>query len=121
EEPRHRVVASKGDYKLLDVQIIPGDTTLDHTHDSPILYTYISLGNGSVGGRVTANTEYSAEDPYTHRVSNTGDQLFRIIALASYGAGKQGNPDLPTGFTTEPTLENQWFRSYRVELVPGAT
>ncbi len=121
EEPRHRVVVSKGDFKLLDVQILPGDTTLDHTHDSPILYTYISLGNGSVGGRVTANTEYSPEEPYTHRVSNSGDELFRIIGLASYGAGKQGSDDPPTGFAAEPTLENQWFRSYRLELAPGQT
>jgi quercetin dioxygenase-like cupin family protein len=121
EEPRHRVVVTKGDFRLLDVQIIPGDTTLDHTHDSPILYTYISLGNGSAGGRVTANTQYSAEEPFTHRVSNSGPDLFRIIALANYGAGKQGNDDLPEGFTTEPGVENQWFRSYRLELAPGQT
>lgn len=120
EEPRHRVVVNKGDFKLLDVQIIPGDTTLDHTHDSPILYTYISLGNGSAGGRVTANTQY-AEEPFTHRVTNSGEDLFRIIALASYGSGKQGSTDLPTGFVAEPSLENQWFRSYRLELAPGQT
>jgi quercetin dioxygenase-like cupin family protein len=118
QEPRHRLVVDHGDIKLLDVQILPGDTTLDHTHDSPIMYTYINLGNGSANGRVMTN-EYKAEEPYTHRVPNNGTELFRIIALAHYGDGKQGNDDRPAGFSVEPTLESQWFRSYRLELAPG--
>ncbi len=119
QEPRHRLVADHGEIKLLDVQILPGDTTLAHTHDSPILYTYINLGRGSQSGRVGTN-EYEASDPYTHTVSNTGTDLFRIIALAHYGAGKPGDvADRPQGLTGDPALESQWFRSYRLELAPG--
>lgn len=118
QEPRHRVVVDHPEFKLLDVQILPGDTTLDHTHDSPILYTYISLGNGSAGGRVTANTRYAVQ-PFTHRVSNSGPDLFRIIALAHFGEGRVGHDDRPDGMNVEPQLENEWFRSYRLELAPG--
>jgi quercetin dioxygenase-like cupin family protein len=118
QEPRHRLVVDHGEIKLLDVQILPGDTTLDHTHDSPILYTYINLGNGSLNGRVMSNV-YEADDPYTHRVPNNGTELFRIIALAHYGEGKQDQTDLPQGFSDEPGFESQWFRSYRLELAPG--
>ena len=121
EEPRHRIVHNDGDLWLLDVQINPGDTTLPHTHDSAILYTFISNGEGPLYGRVSSNTDYVTTS-YTHRVSNEGPGLFRIIALANYGAGKaEEGADLPTGLTREPTLENPWFRSYRIELDPGAS
>jgi quercetin dioxygenase-like cupin family protein len=118
DEPHHRIVLEKGPLRVLDIQIIPGDTTMDHTHSSPILYTYISLGNGSAGGRVASNTEY-AEVPLTHRVSNAGPSLFRIIALLHNGRGAEGDGDLPVGMKVEPSVENRWFRSYRLELAPG--
>lgn len=118
DEPRHRTVHRDGELRLIDVQINPGDTTLPHTHDSAILYTFISNGEGPSGGRVSSITSYVTEQ-YTHRVNNPGPGLFRIIALASYGAGAGAL----TGDVPEPPmiaeLENNWFRSYRVELSPG--
>jgi quercetin dioxygenase-like cupin family protein len=119
EEPRHRVVVDEGDVKLMDIQILPGDTTLAHTHDSPILYTYINTGNGPAGGRVASNTEYLTE-PFTHEVTNRGTERFRIIAMSHYGQGEDdGSNSRPDGIAVEPQLENPWFRSYRVELEPG--
>ena len=105
-----------GNLRLLDVQINPGDTTLPHTHDSAILYTFISNGEGPLNGRVSSITTY-VQEQYTHRVNNPGPGLFRIIALANYGpavmAVDAGQIDL------SPQLENEWFRSYRLELAPG--
>ena len=119
EEPRHRIVVDEGDLKVLDVQIQPGDTTLDHTHDSPIMYTFISSGAGPSGGRVQANLQYE-EEAFTHRVSNNGPSLFRIIALAHYGPGEEDEANTrPEGLAGEPQVENRWFRSYRMELEPG--
>jgi quercetin dioxygenase-like cupin family protein len=119
EEPRHRVVVDEGDVKLMDIQILPGDTTLAHTHDSPILYTYINTGNGPAGGRVASNTDYLTE-PFTHEVTNRGTERFRIIAMSHYGPGEdEGSDSLPDGVAVAPQLENPWFRSYRVELQPG--
>jgi quercetin dioxygenase-like cupin family protein len=119
QEPRHRIVLQEDDLYVLDVQIQPGDTTLDHTHDSPILYTFISSGQGPSGGRVQANLQY-VEEPFTHRVSNAGPDLFRIIALAHYGDGEDEEANTrPEGLTVEPQVENRWFRSYRLELAPG--
>lgn len=122
DEPRHRTVHDDGDIRVLDVQINPSDTTLAHTHDSPIMYTFISSGAGSSGGRVSSNTDYRLE-PFTHVVNNQGPGLFRIIAIAHFGEGEEGDTNLtanrPDGITGEPTLENPWFRSYRMELEPG--
>jgi quercetin dioxygenase-like cupin family protein len=121
QEPRHRTVHRDGDILLLDVQINPGDTTLPHTHDSAIMYTFISNGEGPLNGRVSANTDYVKEN-FTHQVSNEGPGLFRIIALANYGPGQTAlTMGRPSGLSGEPQLENEWFRSYRVELAPGAS
>ena len=121
QEPRHRTVHRDGDIYLIDVQINPGDTTLAHTHDAAIMYTFISNGGGPQEGRVSSNTDYVAEN-LTHVVSNAGPNLFRIIALTNYGPPLPNlTRDRPRGMPAEPTLENEWFRSYRLELAPGAT
>jgi quercetin dioxygenase-like cupin family protein len=119
DEPRHRTVHRDGQVRLLDVQINPGDSTLPHTHDAAILYTFISNGAGPLYGRVSSIVSY-VEEQYTHRVSNEGPGLFRIIALTNYGeAMPENHADRPEGLDTEPQLENPWFRSYRIELAPG--
>jgi len=119
QEPRHRIVHKDGDLYVLDVQINPGDKTLPHTHDSAILYTFISSSDGPLDGIVDCNTDYAKEE-YTHQVSNEGTHLFRIIALANYGSGEENlTIKRPKGLSGEPQLENEWFRSYRIELAPG--
>ncbi|MCB1671466.1 MAG: hypothetical protein R3F41_03515 [Gammaproteobacteria bacterium] len=121
QEPRHRTMHKDGDLYLIDVQINPGDQTLPHTHDSAIMYTFISNGDGPLGGRVSSNTDYVKEN-YTHQVSNEGPNLFRIIAFANYGSGQSNlSAGRPAGISAEPQLENEWFRSYRIELAPGET
>src|SRR5690606_35685830 len=52
QEPRHRIVHHEGDVWVLDIQINPGDSTKPHTHDSAILYNFISSGEGSSNGRL---------------------------------------------------------------------
>jgi hypothetical protein len=116
QEPRHRTVHTDGDLRVLDVQINPGDSTLAHTHDSAILYTFISNGEGALNGRVSSTISYVNEH-YTHSVNNPGPELFRIIALANYGPAVVAAADVPIDLS--PQLENEWFRSYRLELAPG--
>ena len=119
QEPRHRTVHNEGDLYLLDVQINPGDISLPHIHDQAIMLTYISMADGPRAGQIGSNIDYASE-AVTHKVSNAGPGLFRIIALVN---GSAGNIDLesdrPDGLSGEPELENAWFRSYRIELAPG--
>jgi quercetin dioxygenase-like cupin family protein len=119
DEPRHRTVFRGDNIRLLDVQINPGDTTLPHTHDSPILYTFISNGQGPLNGRLSSITSY-VDEPLTHRVNNPGPNLFRIIALANFGEPVIGTADLPDGLDQTAELENPWFRAWRMTLEPGA-
>jgi uncharacterized RmlC-like cupin family protein len=116
----HRVVTDGGaEVRLLDIQINPGDMTLPHTHDAAILYTFISNGDGPLGGRVSSTARY-VDETYTHRVSNPGPGLFRIIALTSYAQPVTANVnDTPQGLTQEPDIENGWFRAWRLTLTAG--
>jgi len=119
QEPRHRTVHNEGDLYLLDVQINPGDTSFAHVHDQPIMLTYISMADGPRDGQIGSNIDY-AHESITHKVSNAGPGLFRIIALVNDSAGNIDlDSDRPEGLEGEPQLENAWFRSYRVELAPG--
>lgn len=126
QEPRHRIVHRDGDVYVLDIQINPGDMTLQHTHDAAILYTFISSGSGPSGGRLSSNTDYATKH-FTHQVGNEGPGLFRIIALTHYGPPmfepQDADPknDRPTGMSGDPEIENPWFRAYSMTLQPGET
>jgi len=127
QEPRHRTVHrlqtdTGADVRLLDVQINPGDMTLPHTHDAAILYTFISNGEGPLNGRLSSVTRY-VDEQYTHRVSNPGPGLFRIIALTSYAepVSEDDASTLPTGLAQAPDISNGWFRAWRLTLAPGAS
>jgi quercetin dioxygenase-like cupin family protein len=126
--------------RILDVQIPPGDTTLFHTHSDPILYVTMStsttraqtlggewngapalgppaaspfkLSPSSPPGRMTSVTTY-ADRPLTHRVSNVGETLFRLIATTNASPGDESTGPSP-GFTGSPEITNRWFRGYRV-------
>jgi quercetin dioxygenase-like cupin family protein len=138
EEPRHRLVLDRMPIRILDVQIAPGDTSLFHTHSSAILYVTIgvsttnqqSLGGdwGNVNpanpprgrpGNLQYVTSY-VERPLTHRVTNVGSSLFRLIAIANYGEGVQENSAAvgePVPGTVE--VETPWHRAWRYVLAPG--
>ncbi|MDP3518075.1 MAG: hypothetical protein Q8S94_12985 [Pseudohongiella sp.] len=118
QEPRHRTVHTDGQLRLIDVQINPADTTLPHTHDSAIFYTFISNGAGPLNGRVSSTTSY-VDEHFTHRVTNEGPGLFRIIALANYGPAFSGTVQPVQGLNVQAQLENAWFRSFRLELGAG--
>jgi len=119
QEPRHRQIHRDGNIYVLDIQINPGDMTLQHTHDAAILYNFISSGTGPAGGRVTSNTEYVTKN-FTHQVSNEGPGLFRIIALTNYGPPIADlKSDRPTGMSGDPQIENPWLRAYSITLEPG--
>jgi len=44
EEPRHRQVFKSGTTRILELIVLPGDTSLFHTHEDPIVYINLSSG-----------------------------------------------------------------------------
>ena len=120
QEPRHRTVHQDGDVYILDVQLLAGDESFPHVHDSALLVTSISTGTGPTNGRVTTNTDY-VTTPVTHAISNAGPGMLRIIAMTNLTPRTDAlTTDRPLGMQGEPTIENAWFRSYRLILEAGA-
>src|SRR6185436_2591618 len=42
EEPRHRQIFRSGTTRILELIVLPGDTSLFHRHDDPIAYINLS-------------------------------------------------------------------------------
>jgi oxalate decarboxylase/phosphoglucose isomerase-like protein (cupin superfamily) len=70
--------------------------------------------------RATSTTSY-IEKPVTHRIENRGDGLFSAMVVVNETMGDDTKSVADAGFDSEPELTNNWFRSYRVTLAPGAT
>lgn len=134
QEPRHHLVFERGDVRILDVRIPPGDVTLYHTHDEPILYVPISLSptDSQILGQdwlgvgpkdrsrfdslvVASDTSY-ASTPLTHRVKNVGDRQFRLIAITNTAAGSDAPADDLPG---TPVFASRWHRASLLQ--PGGS
>ena len=132
EEPRHRLVLTHQQLRVMDVRIVPGDTTLFHVHDVPALYVAISVApvdiqflKGQWGGThpaadpgrkpgdVNVDTAY-VRHPITHRVTNVGRQLFNLVAITSSTVSPQETG--PTEMPGAPEIQNRWFTQSRVRL-----
>lgn len=137
EEPRHRLVLTHQQVRMMDVKIRPGDTTLFHVHDVPALCIAVSVAPvdiqllnekwggahpaadpGRTPGDVNVDTSY-VRQPITHRVTNVGSQLFNLIAIATSTAspGDSGPPEMPGRLE----LHNRWFTQSRVRLSVSAS
>ena len=137
EEPRHRLVLTHQQVRVMDVKIRPGDTTLFHVHDVPALYVAVSTSPvdiqflndkwggthpaadpGRKPGDVNVDTSY-VRRPITHRVTNVGSQLFNLIAITTttMSPDDSGPSEMPGALE----LQNRWFTQSRARLSAGET
>ena len=136
-EPRHRLVWQDGPVRILDVRIPPGDTTLFHIHDAPILYVPVALSpmstqilgepwtppppRDSSRFRLDAtqwDTLYAIR-PVTHRVSNAGATLFNLIGVLNRGRQPVASARTDTPLPGTMEKSSGWFRQTRVVLARG--
>ena len=142
QEPRHHLVVDTAALRIVDIQIPPGDTTLFHRHDSPMLYVPIASsrtrnqkigeewsGGGAAAapaaapaparpGRVTSPANY-IDKGQTHRVNNVGTSLFRLIGIANMTPGEAAAESASAA--AKPELENRWYRADRLVIAAGAS
>jgi hypothetical protein len=137
EEPRHRVAHETAAFRILDIQIPPGDTTLFHRHSTPIAYVSIGVSPVNIqpyGGEWGSATRDSPpvlalaevrlnegyyDSPESHRVATVGDDLFRLIAISNRGDAGQASTDLEIGPAGPAESEGGWFRSTRLTIAAG--
>jgi|GEM_PF-1243044 len=128
DEPMHKLVFEDKSFKILDVQISPGDTTLFHLHENPILFVSMGLQQGAeqeynssewmpidawAKGGFQSDLTY-LDEPLKHRVTNLDDDPSRLIAIMNMGnemnrSQDQGNYE----------ISDNWFRAKRLFLDPG--
>lgn len=129
QEPRHRVRFENAELRILDVNVPPGDTTLDHLHDRDIVTVSMTSGTDTraqaTGQPWTARlprplgnatvTEYAGR-PGSHRVENVGKGAYQLLAVENLRTGGWSETPAISGLATKMTAESRSFRVYDVGL-----
>jgi len=133
QEPLHRLVHERPEARLLDVRIMPDDTSLFHIHAHDIFFAVVDgskvWAESSTGGvgHVTWNAGYLGDNirysfgSKVHRVGNDGDRTFRLFAIENLGdptcldSLEMGR----VGLLGDPAVEDVRFRAYQLVLEPG--
>ncbi len=129
EEPRHQLVFSKDNIKVMDVVIPAGDTCLFHVHRHPTIYVLLNgtkyagqnWGKEWEQGRIMdlawAGLVQDMTEPYTtstpnvyHRVTIPDDETYHLIAMINTGNG------VPNVEKSSRPVNSSYFRENRFEV-----
>jgi hypothetical protein len=132
DEPHHRPKLVNDVVRVVDVEVLPGEATLYHTHslDYPYLMLSTSVLKNDIPGKPQTDLNITAgligyyrasQGAYTHRFTNVDSKPFRAIGIellnnAPLGGG--GAP-LPESGVVKKVLDNERVRGYRLTLAPG--
>jgi len=135
EEPRHRVVFENAQIRVLDVNVPPGDTTLDHLHEHDLVTVSMS---GGADTRIQSPgqpwsqprprrplgdagiVDYSGA-PQSHRLENIGSSPYQLFAVENLRTGGWSTGAAMSAAATTLTSESRAFRIFDVRLVRGTT
>ena len=134
KEPRHTLVYENADLRILDVNIPPKETTLDHVHDHDIVTV-------SMGGETTTRTQSPGQawseprppralgqatisdyagQPGSHRVENLGGSPYHLFAVENLRkSGWSTGRTIPV-LVNAIAAESRAFKVYDVRLVRAA-
>lgn len=129
EEPRHRVVFANAQLRILDVNIPPGDTSLEHRHDFDIVTVSMNDGPQTRTQSGTAPwsvrparplasagvTEYTGRSA-SHRVQNLGEVPYRVFTVENLKPGGWSAAPALAAPVTKLSAESRAFRVYDVQL-----
>jgi quercetin dioxygenase-like cupin family protein len=140
KEPRHKTVLDSVRFRIIDVQIAPGDTTLFHVHDAPAFYVALRVSPtsaqplGGVWDGVAANADPGWQPgdvdidtayvirPVTHRVTNVGSGQFRLLMVTNSAPVRDSrDSDIGGQLPGSAGIMSTWFSQTRVRLHPNAT
>ena len=129
KEPRHRVTFENAQMRIFDVNIPPGETSLDHRHDRDIV-TVSMTGGTEIRTQNTAQpwttlaprplgdatvAEYAGK-PGSHKEENTGTSAYQLFAVENLKASGWTTTPAATGLATKLMTEARSFRIYDVRL-----
>jgi quercetin dioxygenase-like cupin family protein len=129
KEPRHRVTFENKQLRILDVNIPPGDTSLDHRHDLDIVTVSMTSGTNTriqTGAQPATDrpprplgdatvAEYAGKSG-SHTVANVGKTAYQLFAVENLRTSGWSTAPAATGLATKMTREARSFRLYDVNL-----
>lgn len=134
KDPRHRVTFENPQLRILDVNIPPGEKSLDHRHELDI--ATISMSNGtntriSTGGQPAANrpsrplgdatvAEYAGK-AQSHLIENMGKAAYQLFAVENLKTSGWSTAPAASGLATKMVQESRSFRLYDVNLSKGTS
>ena len=134
KEPHHRIVYEDAHLRVLDVNIPPGVTTLDHSHDHDLVTVSIGQADtriktpGGEWGPVrprrpagdTSAVEYAGQQG-VHTIQNVGPDPYRLVAVENVKQSGWKVPPSAPGPGVMVVAEARAFRAYSVRLKAGDT
>ena len=130
EEPFHKLVFENDWFRILQVDLEPGDTSAYHIHDQPIAYTcrkggIIYLENLDGNSRSVeladdwiGSDSYDLAEPLIHRIANLGDTSFQLLAVeVRENKHRTEQTDLLTG---QLLLKDNHFLIGSFKILPGS-
>ena len=128
KDPSHKVTFENAQFRILDVNIAPGQMSADHLHELDIATVSMSDSDSRIQVKGQpwgaprkrtlgeANvTEYSGK-PLSHRIENTGRNAFQLFAVENLKKSGWSNGAPATGLSTTMAKEGRAFRVYDVRL-----
>lgn len=132
EEPHHHPKFVNEVVRVLDVEVLPGEATLYHTHSLDYSYVMLSTSRlkNDLPGKPQSDLNISAgligyyrasHGAYTHRFTNVDSGTFRAIGIELLSAAPiaSGAPPLVENSRVTKVLDNERVRGYRLTLAPG--
>ena len=130
KEPRHRVAFENPQLRILDVNIPPGEMSLEHRHEFDMATVSMSAGaqtreqaTGQPQGPVRPSrslgdvsvTEYTGK-PASHRIDNVGSTQYQLFAVENLRQKGWSSAAAVSGPATSMAAESRAFRIYDVRL-----
>src|SRR6187399_1506045 len=125
-EPRHHNVFENEFFRILDVHLGPGDTTLYHLHNTPsvfIVFTNTNVGSQLIGqqsqkgANITGEVSYdNLNTPRTHRVWNEDTSWFHVMDIEITSTKQKKNIADLQNSALKLLFNKQQVNGYNLEL-----
>src|SRR5262245_49228596 len=129
KEPRHHVTFENPQLRILDVNIPPGEKSLDHRHELDIATVSMTVGTTT---RIQTGAQPAPERPSrplgeagvteyvgkagSHSIENTGKSPYQLFAIENLKTSGWSTAPAASGLATKMTSESRAFRLYDVNL-----